>query len=64
MAKIVMEIKNCLECPKCEPRRIYTSDSWEHAYDYYCKKNGEQIAHYIEWPSEMPPVPDNCPMKG
>ena len=61
---IHLSIKNCLECPYCKSERHWTSDSWEHAYDYFCGINYDKsIATYIERPSEMPDVPDWCPLR-
>ena len=68
--KIQLEINDCQDCPFCESQRHWTSDSWEHAYDYYCKKKetgnkeypSRKIAGYIEWRSEMPEVPHWCPL--
>lgn len=37
MTKIAMEIKNCSQCPNCYDERFYTSDSFEHESNYYCK---------------------------
>ena len=74
MPKIQLEIQDCQDCPSCMESRMYTGDSWEHAFNYYCKKveakpendNGlpyKKVAGYVEWRSEMPPVPDWCPLK-
>lgn len=64
MAKITFEIRDCQDCPFCKEERMYTEDSWEHAFDYFCKKmNNKQIATYVEWRREMPDVPDWCPCK-
>lgn len=68
MAKIIVEIKNCQDCPFVKETRHWTPDSWDHAFDYYCKKvetiNGPKtIAEYIEFPSEMPDVPSWCPCR-
>lgn len=61
---IHLSIENCLECPYCKSKRHWTADSWEHAEDYFCNlKNEKPIATYIEWPSEMPEVPDWCPIR-
>lgn len=38
MTKIMMEIKDCEDCPHCRTERFYTEDSWEHAENYYCRK--------------------------
>lgn len=49
---IQVEIKDCQDCPFCKSERHWTSDSWEHAYDYYCSnmpdlyvKNGKTYKH-------------------
>lgn len=66
---IALTINTCKECPHCYNQRHYTSDSWEHAYDYFCgllptNDGGHyRVGFYIEWPSEMPSVPDCCPIK-
>lgn len=75
--KICMEIETCKECHFCIEERHWTSDSWEHVYDYFCEltpsiarnrgitmvKNNKKIAGYIEWDSEMPNVPNWCPLR-
>ena len=76
MATITMEVKKCSECPKCKVTRLYTEDSWEHADDYWCTatpaesitKQGRSalpfrlIKGYVEWASEIPDVPEWCPL--
>ena len=62
MSKIAFEVKNCMDCPFVKSRPTYTSDSFEDAYDYFCgHANERKVAGYVEWPSEMPDVPDWCP---
>jgi len=61
----VLEITSCSSCPFFERRRMFTEDSWEEAYDWFCKKsNGKKIAGYVEW-HEAPKiqVPDWCKLK-
>lgn len=50
MAKIqlIYDINNCSHCPLHRTQPLITSDSWEHASDYYCESNGKKIAGYIE----------------
>jgi len=63
MTLIQMEIKDCQDCPHSIEERMYTADSWEHAYNYFCgKKKKKKIAGYVEWRREMPPVPNWCPL--
>ena len=63
MAKIqlIYDINNCSHCPLHRTQPLITSDSWEHASDYYCESNGKKIAGYIEWESDMPNIPNCCP---
>ena len=79
MTKIQFELKDCQDCPFCVSNKYYTSDSWEHAEDYWCRKvpadnsadddyqrktkTHKLIAGYIEWRREMPPVPTWCPIR-
>jgi hypothetical protein len=63
MTQILLEIKSCKECPHFEERRMYTADSFENAYDWFCKKeNGKKIAGYVEWTDNVE-VPEWCPLK-
>lgn len=62
MAKIQFELKDCRECP------FHTyggSSPYGDAYDLYCEnsKKPRIIQEYIEYESEVPPVPDWCPIK-
>ena len=63
--KIELEIKSCQECPFFERKRYYTADSWEQAYNWYCKKNeNKKIAGYVEWHEESKvKIPKWCPAK-
>lgn len=69
MAKIESEVRDCLDCPHCRGERMYTEDSFEEPFNYFCKATAEreadqkQIATYIEWRKEMPEIPDWCPCK-
>ena len=64
MAKIRIEkeIEKCWDCPKCISERTPTPDSFEMAHDYYCSINNKEIMSYVERDSEMPKVPDWCPL--
>lgn len=41
--KIFLEIETCKECPFSVEERHWTSDSWEHAFDYYCKLTPNKV---------------------
>jgi hypothetical protein len=64
MANIKIEIQNCKECPYIKTERIYTSDSWEQPFDWFCTKhNNEKIASYVEWNDEKDIIiPQWCPI--
>jgi len=59
-----LEIKHCSECPFLEKKRFYSSDSWELAYDWHCKKeNDKVIESYVGWNEEDDvKIPDWCPI--
>lgn len=60
-----LEIISCQQCPFFERKRHWTEDSWEEAYDWFCKKkDGEKIAGYVEW-NEVKgiEIPNWCPIK-
>lgn len=63
MPKIEIEIKNCKGCPHFKEERHYTSDSFETAFDWFCKKeNNKKIAGYVEWHEEKDvEIPSWCP---
>lgn len=63
--KIILDIKKCSECPKCITRRTPRSGF---AYDYLCSMlsdvdgNYTEITGYVEYESEIPEVPEWCPL--
>jgi hypothetical protein len=63
MAKLLIEIDKCYECPFVKCERAYTPDSFEYEWNYKCGRNDETIATYIEYNREMPEVPNWCPIK-
>ena len=60
----VLEMNHCKQCPFLKKERYYTSDSFEHAFDWFCKKKGnKKIAGYVEWNEEKDVIiPDWCPI--
>ena len=63
MAKICLEIDKCSQCPFHYTVPVDTGDSWDHMEDYMCSKGNKKIAGAVEWPSEIPVVPEWCPIK-
>ena len=64
MPKIVLDIKSCKKCPHFNEERMYTSDSFELAFDWFCKKaDNRKIQGYVEWHEERKiKIPDWCPI--
>jgi predicted Zn-ribbon and HTH transcriptional regulator len=61
--EIKIEIKDCSECPFFKEERVYTEDSFEMPFDWYCNKaHGKKIAGYVEWHDKIA-IPDWCPCK-
>jgi len=54
-----------MKCPHFKEERMYTSDSWEMAFNWFCKKaNNRKIQGYVEWHEEKKiKIPDWCPAK-
>jgi hypothetical protein len=57
-------IEKCSQCSHCEIERMYTSDSWEEAYNWFCNKDEKKIKiqGYIEWHDKVE-VPEWCPLR-
>lgn len=64
MPTIEIEIKTCADCPHFEKKRMFTADSWETAFDWFCKKaEGKKIQGYVEWnEAKDVKIPDWCPI--
>ncbi len=58
-------MKQCVDCPFFKRERMYTADSWEEAYNWFCgKKDGKKIAGYVEWnEADKIEIPDWCPLR-
>lgn len=61
---IKQQITSCSQCPHQTERRMYTEDSFEFAFDWFCTVGGEEekIAGYVE-AFDKPPIPDWCPFR-
>ena len=61
--KIELEIDSCKQCPHFEAERMFTEDSWEEAYNWFCKHSTprRKIMGYVEWNDE-PEIPEWCPI--
>ena len=57
---IQLEINSCIECPKVKVSRTPGAGS---ADDYFCTKNHRMVMAYVEWSSDVKPVPDWCPLR-
>lgn len=63
--KIVLEIETCKQCPFFKEKRMYTADSFEEPFDWFCmKSNDRKIQGYVEWHEERKiKIPDWCEIK-
>ena len=62
MAKIVIEIKSCRECPFFKITEVSSTDGWDRGEDWYCVKAGGKIAGFVEWHEEDKiEIPKWCP---
>ncbi len=59
-----LPITHCSQCPFLEMKRHYTADSFEHEYNWYCKKkNDKVIENYVSWNEEKDvKIPKWCPL--
>jgi hypothetical protein len=62
MAKIVIEIKSCKECPHFKTANQWSSDGWDRMEDWMCTKADKKIQGGVEWHEESKiQIPDWCP---
>lgn len=55
---------NIEKCDKCPFVKTKLTKGFGYALDYMCsKKDNRVITSYIEWDSQIPPVPEWCPIK-
>lgn len=64
-AMVVVGVGRCDECPCVKQTRTPRAG---YAFDYYCNavqtpSGPMRITTYVEYDSEIPPVPDWCPFK-
>lgn len=53
-------IGRCDDCPFVEVSRTPRAG---YAHDYLCSKTNKTIINYVEYDSEIPPIPDWCPYR-
>lgn len=59
LANVVIKVGRCDECPFCKTKRTIGAGD---ALDFHCQaKGGRLIDGYVEYMSELNPVPDWCP---
>jgi hypothetical protein len=60
---VVLEIKNCSECPHHKTCNQWSSDGWDRMEDWICTKmDGKKVAGGVEW-HDVIPIPDWCPIR-
>lgn len=60
---VSIPVGRCDECPFIEQKRTIGAG---YAFDYFCKalkRGNNKIAGYVEYDSEIPPVPQWCPFR-
>lgn len=62
MAKIVIDIKSCKECPHFQSEIVRTSDSFERPEKWTCKKSNKVISNWVDWYDKVE-IPKWCPVK-
>lgn len=63
MTKIVLDIGNCKDCPFFMEEQHLSADSFEFAFDWFCKKKNKKIAGYVSWNEESKvEIPLWCPI--
>ncbi len=60
MTKIALDIKDCRGCPHMRSER---TEGAGYALDFHCRLTGNLICGYVEYESEVKPVPDDCPIR-
>jgi hypothetical protein len=63
--ELKIKVKNCKQCPNFEEERMYTEDSFEEPWNWFCKAmEKKKIRGYVEWHEESKvPIPEWCPAK-
>jgi len=62
MAKIVIDIENCKQCPLFYTTNQYSTDGFDRMEDWMCKKANKKIRGAVEWHEEKDiKIPDWCP---
>ena len=66
MTLIALEISSCKKCPHFSEEQMYTADSYERPFNWFCNYTGTKfkIRGYVEWHEESKiKIPDWCPIK-
>lgn len=58
---IQIEVTDCRQCPKHGEK---LTKGYGYATDYFCTlSNNKIVSGYVEWESDINPVPDWCPIR-
>lgn len=66
MTKVVLEFKNCKECPFFDIADTYSTDGFDRMEDWVCTKETptRKIQGGVEWHEEKHiKIPDWCPIR-
>ncbi len=61
MTIIRIDLKDCRTCPKCNKK---LTKGYGYAMDYFCTLKDDRVTSgYVEWESDINPIPNWCPLK-
>lgn len=65
MAKVIIEINSCKQCPHFKTSNQWSSDGWDRMEDWNCgKMHDRTIQGSVEWYEEKKiPIPAWCPIQ-
>jgi hypothetical protein len=62
MPTIIIQIKDCSQCPNHKKANHWSTDGWDRMEDWLCiASNDRKVAGAVEWHDKVP-VPDWCPL--
>lgn len=61
MAKIVIVVSSCRQCPHFIITGVSSTDGWDRGEEWFCNKAKKKIAGFVEW-HDSPAIPRWCPV--
>jgi hypothetical protein len=60
---VFIPITRCDKCLYCTSKRVYTGDSWEQVFDWFCTKDSNSVRIGQAEHPDYPPIPSWCPLR-